>query len=100
MVVVGGGCVGVNILHSLTGRGVTDVVLVERTELTAGSAWHAAGLVPLYSFSYSFGGLIARIIEIYQEVEKKTGQSIGWHQCGQLRLANTADRMDEYLKLL
>ncbi len=100
VVVVGGGCVGVNILHSLTERGVTDVVLVERTELTAGSTWHAAGLIPLYSFSYNFGRLIAKTIEIYEDVEKKTGQSIGWHKCGQLRLANTSDRMDEYLNYM
>ena len=64
VVVIGGGCVGVNILHSLTARGINDVVLLERTELTAGSTWHAAGLIPLYSFSYSFGRLIAKSIEI------------------------------------
>lgn len=100
VVVVGGGCVGVNILHSFTERGVTDAVLLERTELTAGSTWHAAGLIPLYSFSYSFGRLIAKTIEIYEDVEKKTGQEIGWHKCGQLRIANTADRMDEYLNYM
>jgi dimethylglycine dehydrogenase len=99
-VVVGGGCVGVNILHSLTERGVTDVVLVERTELTAGSTWHAAGLIPLYSFSYSFGRIIAKSIQIYESVQEKTGQEIGWHKCGQLRLANTPDRMDEYLNYM
>ena len=55
VVVVGGGCVGANILLALTKLGWTDAVLLERTELTAGSTWHAAGLLPLYSFSYSFG---------------------------------------------
>ena len=100
VVVVGGGCVGVNILHSLTQRGITDAVLLERTELTAGSTWHAAGLVPLYSFSYTFGRIIARSIELYEAVQESTGQEIGWHKCGQLRLANTADRMDEYLNYL
>ena len=58
VVVVGGGCVGVNILYSLAHRGWTDSCLLERTELTAGSTWHAAGLIPLYSFSYKFGRLI------------------------------------------
>ena len=100
VVVVGGGCVGVNILHSLTQRGITDAVLLERTELTAGSTWHAAGLVPLYSFSYTFGRIIARSIELYEAVQESTGQEIGWHKCGQLRLANTAERMDEYLNYL
>ena len=99
VVVVGGGCVGVNILHSLTARGETDVVLVERTELTAGSTWHAAGLLPLYSFSYSFGRIIAKTIEIYEQLQEQ-GEEIGWHKCGQLRVANSAHRMDEYLNYM
>ena len=97
VVVVGGGCVGVNILYSLAKLGWTDVALLERTELTAGSTWHAAGLIPLYSFSYSFGRVIAKTIEIYEGLEAETGQAVGWHKCGQLRLANTPERMDEYL---
>jgi len=47
VVVVGGGAVGANILYSLTRRGWSDVVLLERNELTSGSTWHAAGLIPL-----------------------------------------------------
>ena len=97
VVIVGGGCVGANILYSLAHRGWTDCCLLERTELTAGSTWHAAGLIPLYSFSYKFGRLIARTIEVYEGLEAETGQGIGWHKCGQLRVANTRDRMDEYL---
>jgi len=100
VVVVGGGCVGVNILYALTKHGWTDVTLLERTELTAGSTWHAAGLIPLYSFSYSFGRMIRRSIEIYEELEKETGQAVGWHKCGQLRVANSRDRMDEYLNYM
>jgi len=50
----------VNILHGLARRGWNDTVLLERTQLTAGSIWHAAGLVPVHSFSYSFGRLIAK----------------------------------------
>jgi dimethylglycine dehydrogenase len=96
-VVVGGGCVGANILYSLAHRGWTDCCLLERTELTAGSTWHAAGLIPIYSFSYKFGRLIAKTIEIYEGLEEETGQAVGWHKCGQLRVANTRDRMDEYL---
>ncbi len=96
-VVVGGGVVGVNILYHLAHQGWTDSVLLERTELTAGSTWHAAGLVPLYSFSYSFGRIIAKTIEVYEGLEAETGQAVGWHKCGQLRIAETPDRMDEYL---
>ena len=97
VVVVGGGCVGANILYSLAHRGWTDTCLVERTELTAGSTWHAAGLIPLYSFSYKFGRLIQKTIDLYEGLEVETGQNIGWHKCGQLRIAESADRMDEYL---
>ena len=97
VVVVGGGCVGVNVLHELARRGWTDAVLLERSRLTAGSTWHAAGLIPVYSFSFSFGRLIAKSIEIYEGLEAETGQAVGWHKCGQLRVANSRDRMDEYL---
>ncbi len=100
VVVIGGGCVGVNILYALTKRGWTDVVLLERTELTAGSTWHAAGLIPLYSFSHTFGRLINKSIEVYESIEAETGQSPGWHKCGQLRIANSKDRMDEYLNYI
>lgn len=100
VVVVGGGCVGANILYHLSKRGWTDVVLLERTELTAGSTWHAAGLIPLYSFSHSFGRMIARSIELYEALEAETGQPVGWHKCGQLRVANTRERMDEYLNYM
>jgi dimethylglycine dehydrogenase len=62
VVVVGGGAVGANILYSLTQRGWTDVVLIELTELTAGSTWHAAGLVPLYSHSYTHSRLVLKTI--------------------------------------
>tara|TARA_B100000959_G_scaffold7134_1_gene7298 strand:+ start:15119 stop:17563 length:2445 start_codon:yes stop_codon:yes gene_type:complete len=97
VVVVGGGAVGVNVLYSLAKRGWTDVCLLERTELTAGSTWHAAGLIPIYSFSYKVGRLIKKTIDIYENLEAETGQGIGWHKCGQLRVAESADRMDEYL---
>ncbi|MDP6706066.1 MAG: FAD-dependent oxidoreductase [Alphaproteobacteria bacterium] len=99
-VVIGGGCVGASMLYGLCKRGWTDAVLLERTELTAGSTWHAAGLIPLYSFSYSFGRLIAKTIEIYEGLEAETGQAVGWHKCGQLRLASTPERMDEYLNYM
>jgi dimethylglycine dehydrogenase len=96
VVVVGGGCVGVAILYGLARRGWTDCVLLERTKLTAGSTWHAAGLVPSYTRSLNVGRMIAKTIEIYESLEAATGQNVGWHKCGQLRIANTPDRMDEY----
>lgn len=95
-VVIGGGCVGAAILYGLTNRGWTDVALLERTQLTAGSTWHAAGLIPSYARSINIGRMIAKTIEIYEGLEAETGQHVGWHKCGQLRIANTRDRLDEY----
>lgn len=97
VVVIGGGAVGVNILYSLTRRGWTDVVLLERTELTAGSTWHAAGLIPLYAHRYTHGRMVLKTINIYEGLEAETGQAVGWHKCGSLRLASDRDRLDEYL---
>src|SRR5260221_3910797 len=96
VVVVGGGAVGANVLYSLTRRAWTDVVLLERTELTAGSTWHAAGLIPLYSHSNTHGRLVIKPMEFYEALEADTGQAVGWHKCGSLRLASDRDRLDEY----
>ena len=95
-VIIGGGCVGAGILYGLARRGWTDIALLERTQLTAGSTWHAAGLVPSYTRNFNVGRMIARTIEIYEGLEADTGQSVGWHKCGQLRLANTKERLDEF----
>ncbi len=96
VVVVGGGCVGAGILYGLARRGWSDIALLERTQLTAGSTWHAAGLVPSYTRNFNIGRMIARTIEIYEGLEADTGQSVGWHKCGQLRLATSRDRLDEF----
>jgi dimethylglycine dehydrogenase len=95
-VVIGGGCVGAGILYGLAKRGWRDIVLLERTQLTAGSTWHAAGLIPSYARSINVGRMIAKSIEIYEGLQAETGQNVGWHKCGQLRIANTRDRLDEY----
>jgi len=95
-IVVGGGCVGAGILYGLAKRGWTDIALLERTQLTAGSTWHAAGLVPSYARNFNIARMIAKTIEIYEGLERETGQNVGWHKCGQLRIANTSDRFDEY----
>lgn len=96
VVVVGGGCVGAGILYGLTRRGWSDVVLLERTRLTAGSTWHAAGLIPSYARSLNIGRMIAKSIAIYEGLEAETGQVVGWHKCGQLRIAKTPERLNEY----
>ncbi|TGV16789.1 FAD-dependent oxidoreductase, partial [Mesorhizobium sp. M4B.F.Ca.ET.143.01.1.1] len=70
--------------------------LLERTQLTAGSTWHAAGLVPSYARNINIGRMIKTTIDIYGGLEAETGQPVGWHKCGQLRIANSRDRFDEF----
>ncbi|MGI9461911.1 MAG: GcvT family protein [Alphaproteobacteria bacterium] len=95
-VVIGGGVCGVSALYHLAKKGWKDVLLLERSELTAGSTWHAAGLLPLFNMSYSVGQLHQYSVELYKKLEKETGQDVGFHVVGNLRLATTPDRMDEY----
>ena len=69
VVVIGGGVVGVATLYHLAKKGWSDVVLCERTELTAGSTWHAAGLLPLFNMSYSVGQIHKYSVELYKTLE-------------------------------
>jgi dimethylglycine dehydrogenase len=98
VVVIGGGVVGVSTLYHLTKKGWKDVVLLERTELTAGSTWHAAGLLPLFNMSYTVGQLHKYSVDLYKRLPAETGQDVSFHVTGNLRLATCRDRMDEYLK--
>lgn len=98
VVVIGGGAVGVSTLYHLAKFGWSDVVLVERTELTAGSTWHAAGLLPLFNMSYSVGQIHKYSVDLYKSLEEETGQNVSFHVNGNLRLAETQERMDEYRK--
>ena len=96
VVVIGGGVVGVSTLYHLAKKGWSDVVLVERKELTSGSTWHAAGLLPLFNMSYSVGQLHRYSVELYEKLEAETGLDGGLRQVGNIRLAMNADRMDEF----
>jgi len=96
VVVIGGGVVGVSTLYHLAKKGWTDVVLVERKELTSGSTWHAAGLLPLFNMSYSVGQIHKYSVNQYGELEAETGQDVGLRRVGNIRLATNRDRMDEY----
>jgi len=98
VVVIGGGVVGVSTLYHLTKKGWNDVVLLERTELTAGSTWHAAGLLPLFNMSYTVGQLHKYSVDLYKRLPAETGQDVSFHVNGNLRLATNAARMDEYQK--
>jgi len=97
VVVVGGGVVGVSTLYHLAKKGL-DAVLCERTELTAGSTWHAAGLLPLFNMSYAVGQIHKYSVDLYKTLEAETGQDVSFHVTGNLRLATNQERMDEYLK--
>ena len=96
VVVIGGGVVGVATLYHLAKKGWSDVVLIERKELTSGSTWHAAGLLPLFNMSYSVGQVHKHSVALYQSLEKETGKDVGFRMVGNIRLALNQDRMDEY----
>ncbi len=93
-VVIGGGVVGASVLYHLTKVGWKDVVLLERRELTAGSTWHAAGGMHTLNGDPNVARLQQYTINLYQEIEKVSGQSCSIHLCGGLMLADTEDRMD------
>ena len=95
-VIIGGGVVGTSLLYHLCKMGWEDSVLVEKIELTSGSTWHAAGLLPLFNMSYSVGKIHKYSVDLYQQLEGETGQPVGFHRNGNLRLARTQERMDEY----
>jgi len=97
VVVIGGGVVGVSTLYHLAKLGWSDVVLLERKELTSGSTWHAAGLLPLFNLSYSVGKLHQYSVDLYPRLEKETGLNVGFSRVSNIRLATTPDRWDEYL---
>ena len=97
VVVIGGGVVGVSALYHLAKKGWgDDVVLLEKAELTSGSTWHAAGLLPLFNMSYSVGQIHKYSVELYGKLEGETSQPVGFSRVGNLRLAMNQDRMDEY----
>ena len=79
VVVVGGGVVGVSALYHLAKKGWSDVVLVERKELTSGSTWHAAGLLPLFNMSYSVGQLHKYAVNLSHTITE-LGSSDKWAQ--------------------
>ena len=94
VVVIGGGAMGVGALYHLAKEGWTDSVLVEKGELTSGSTWHAAGLIPHFIGSLNMAKLHLYGSEMYKRLEAETGQATGWHGCGAIRLAVNDDEVD------
>jgi len=95
VVVIGGGVHGASLLYHLTKEGWSDVVLVEKAELTSGSTWHAAGQITRSVGHYTTAAFHDYAIELYERLEDETGQGISFHQPGGLRLAYTADELDQ-----
>ncbi|KTG47074.1 hypothetical protein cypCar_00030662 [Cyprinus carpio] len=94
-VVIGGGCVGVSLAYHLAKAGQKDVVLLEKSELTAGSTWHAAGLTTYYHPGINLKKIHYYSIKLFEQLEAETGQAVGFHQPGSIRLASTPVRVDE-----
>ncbi|MGR3433348.1 MAG: GcvT family protein [Shimia sp.] len=92
--VIGGGVVGCSVLYHLTKLGWTDVMLLERAELTAGSTWHAAGGFHTLNGDTNMAALQGYTIRLYRELEEITGLSCGLHHVGGLTLADNQDRFD------
>ena len=95
VVIVGGGVMGCGLAYHLAHEGWSDVVLLEKAELTSGSTWHAAGQITHSTSSYGLGRMVGYNIDLYAgELEAETGVSVTWHGCGSYRLAYTEDEMD------
>ena len=97
VVVIGGGVVGASVLYHLAKFGWRDVCLVERSVLTAGSSWHAAGGVHALNADPNMAALQAYTIDLLSEVERESGQSIGLHMTGGITVASAPARW-EWLK--
>jgi len=95
--VVGGGAIGTSIAYHLARAGWQDVMLIERDELTAGSTWHSAGLLPYFNMSYATTHIHDYSIKFYKTLEEETGLNAGFSVVGNLRMAQTKARMDEYM---
>jgi dimethylglycine dehydrogenase len=97
VVIIGGGVMGVSLLYHLTKRGWSDVVLVEKNELTAGSTWHAAGLCTHFAHNATIMEMRATSVRLYKDIlPQETGLSAGFHASGALRVTRSKDRMDEF----
>jgi dimethylglycine dehydrogenase len=97
-VVIGGGVVGASVLYHLARAGWTDALLIERSELTSGSSWHAAGGFHTLNADPNVARLQAYTVGLYREIEELSGQSCGLHLTGGVMLAGSPERMD-YLRL-
>jgi len=97
-IVIGGGVVGCSVLYHLARAGWTDIMLIERSELTSGSSWHAAGGFHTLNGDPNVAKLQAYTVQLYKEIEEISGQSCSLHLTGGVMMADTPERMD-FLRL-
>jgi len=95
VIIIGGGIVGCSIAYHLAKRGVKDVVLLERKQLTCGTTWHAAGLVSMLWPTPYLTSLAKYCHELYASLEEETGQATGYRRIGSLSVARTPQRLEE-----
>jgi len=98
VVIIGGGIIGCSTAYHLTKMGWTDVVILEKGELTSGSTWHAAGLVGQLRGERNITRMLQYSVSLYEQLEAETGLATGWKKSGCLHLASTQDRMYELKK--
>ena len=94
IVIVGGGIMGVGLLYHLAAEGCSDVLLIEKGELTSGSTWHAAGQCPNLVGDYNLAKIHEYSNSLYRDLQRLTGQDVGWHGCGSIRFALTEQDLD------
>ena len=96
IVIIGGGIVGCSIAYHLSSMGKTDVLLLEKSGLTHGATWHAAGVIGQLRPSRNVTRMLGLTVALYDALEEETGQAIDWKRVGSLRIASSKDRMLEY----
>jgi glycine cleavage system aminomethyltransferase T/glycine/D-amino acid oxidase-like deaminating enzyme len=99
IVIIGGGVIGLGIAYHLAELGVTDVILLERHQLTSGTSWHAAGIVGPLRASLNLTRLAQYATELFPRLEELTGQASGYRRTGGLWLARRPERMDELKRI-
>ncbi len=99
VVIVGGGVMGISLLYGLVLEGWTDVVLIEKGELTSGSTWHAAGQCPSFIANYNLAKVHAYSNDLYAKLESMTGMATGWHASGGIRFATNQLELDHFKRV-
>ncbi len=95
--IIGGGAMGVSLLYHLVKAGWSDVLLVEKNDLTHGSTWHAAGLCTHFAHNPTIQELRATSVRLYRDIlPEETGRDCGFHRSGAMRVTRNPDRMDEF----